>query len=348
MYNAESAELELFRFFEMTPDLVCIADKEGFFKYINRAVCDKLGYTNDELFAQPIATFIHPEDKEVTSRRRAELLNGKALINFDNRYVSKSGKVIWLHWTSIYFPEKEIVFAIAKDVTGRKEKEKEIEEKYKEFKSLAGYFKTTLEKDRKSLAIELHEELAQLATVIKMDIDWLREHIPGMDKASESRIGHASAVLDLLINSVRRISYSISPNMLYDVGLNETLQWLCQEFTQASGIPCTFKTTYDDEGLVPDIQLDLFRICQETLNNVVIPVGASFVLITLASSENTICLSITIDGKSLETEVLSCTPGMENIRKRVALINGELSIKSDADTGKGICVTIAQQFSGNH
>src|SRR5688572_28079391 len=115
---------ELFLFFEMTHDLVCIATKAGFFKKINRAVIDTLEYTEEELFSEPISSFIHPEDKPVTAKGREQLLNGKPVQNFENRSISKSGTIIWLHWTSIYLPEHELVFAIAKNVTDRKRREK--------------------------------------------------------------------------------------------------------------------------------------------------------------------------------------------------------------------------------
>src|SRR5688572_30739850 len=124
-------------FFEMTPDLVCIADKDGYFKKVNRSVIKKLEYSQEELFSKPISSFIHPDDKEITRLKRQELINGNELINFQNRYITKRNKIIWLDWTSVYFPENEVVFAIAKDVTERKETEKEIEEKYVKFKSLA-------------------------------------------------------------------------------------------------------------------------------------------------------------------------------------------------------------------
>src|SRR5688572_4759224 len=110
-------ENELLSFFKITPDLVCIAGKDGYFRNFNPAVVQKLGYSPEELLAKPISEFIHSEDKEETARRRLELLNGKTLINFYNRYISKAGEIVWLHWTSIYLPEQEVVFAIAKDVT---------------------------------------------------------------------------------------------------------------------------------------------------------------------------------------------------------------------------------------
>ena len=120
MKNLTSTNVELFTFFELTPDLVCIAGKDGFFKKINPAVINKLGYTAEELFVRPIASFVHPEDRGLTASTRQELLLGKALLNFVSRYITKANQIIWLEWTSIYFSEKEVVFAIAKDVTQRK------------------------------------------------------------------------------------------------------------------------------------------------------------------------------------------------------------------------------------
>ena len=75
-------------FFEMTPDLVCIAGKDGFFRKVNHAVIEKLGYTEEELFARPISSFMHPEDRELTLEHRTKLIYGQPLINFQNRYVS--------------------------------------------------------------------------------------------------------------------------------------------------------------------------------------------------------------------------------------------------------------------
>jgi|GEM_PF-6499423 len=150
----------------MTPDLVCIAHRNGFFKKVNQAVIDKLGYTEAELMSSPISFFIHPEDKQFTAHRRTDLLKGKSLLNFQNRYVAKSGKY---------------------------------------------------------LANELHEELAQLASVLKTDIEWIKSKTSGLLPTVSSRIEHASVISQLLIKAIGRISFSISPNMLEHLGLNATL-----------------------------------------------------------------------------------------------------------------------------
>lgn len=335
-----STEFEMFTFFEMTPDLVCIAGKDGFFREVNRAVIEKLEYTKEELFARPIHTFIHPDDREITSRRRATLLKGKALVDFQNRYISKTGKIIWLNWTSIFFPDQEVVFAIAKDVTERKEIEKEIEEKYIKFKSLAAHFKNSIEKDRKYLSIELHEQLAQLASVVKIDIDWLNEHLPGASEPAKSRIEHAMTVSGLLIDTIRKISFLISPNMLYDLGLNETLKLLCKEFTVLNGIPCTFESEFDEACLTQEAKMDFFRICQEALNNVMQHAQASSVNISIKQTGKEICLCITDDGKGFDIEQQQQPFGLINMRERAASINARLTIESETGKGTRLMVTL--------
>lgn len=113
------------RYFELTPDLVCIAGYDGYFKKINQAVVNTLGYSFEELYASPIFSFIHPEDEKVTSIHRQELIKTNSLHNFENRYITKSGKIIWLAWTSIPSDEDQTIFAIAKEITYKKRLESE-------------------------------------------------------------------------------------------------------------------------------------------------------------------------------------------------------------------------------
>lgn len=336
------SDFEMFSFLERSPDLVCIAGKDGFLKKVNPAVVDKLGYSTEELLSRPIETFIHPDDRDLTKRERKKLLSGKNLVNFKNRYIQKNGGVLWLEWTSVYFPEKELVFAIAKDISARKLAEDEIEEKYKKFKSLATHFKSSIEKDRKFLSVELHEELAQLASVVKNDIEWVQLNEQDMSELSKSRIDHAMAVSELVINTIRRISFSISPKMLEDYGLNDTLKWHCKEFAILNGIPCVFESNCDESVLTHEIKLDFFRICQESLSNIMYHAQAGKVAIAIKEQSNKVTLTITNDGKGFNLKQQEKLSWLTGIRERVASINGRLSIKSESGTGTTISVTISK------
>ncbi len=337
---------ELFGFFERTPDLVCIAGKDGFFKRVNPAVLNKLGYTEEELFSRPISSFIYNDDREVTHTSRKTLLSGEVLHNFINRYVKKNGQIVWLEWTSIYFSEKEIVLAIAKDITERKRLEEEIEEKYKTFKGLTSHFKSNMEKDRTYFAYELHEEVAQLAAAVKMNINWIADNAPGLPESSKTRIENAGQLSELLIKKIQKIAFSISANMLDLFSLNDTLQWLCNEFTILNGIPCIFESDYVEESLTKEMKIDFFRICQEALTNIADHAEANNVDIRIEDSGNEIRLKITDDGNGFDVkQKRQSSSGLDNMRSRASSINGQLTVDSNPGNGTIICLIIQKSKS---
>lgn len=107
----------------MSPDLLCIAGYDGYFKKINQAVATTLGYSFEELYARPINDFVHPDHKEVTAKVRDELIRSKPLYSFENRYVTKGGETVWLSWTSMPIESEGVIFAIAKNITDKKQVE---------------------------------------------------------------------------------------------------------------------------------------------------------------------------------------------------------------------------------
>ncbi|WP_091152708.1 PAS domain-containing sensor histidine kinase [Mucilaginibacter pineti] len=112
-------------FFEISPDLLCIAGYDGYFKRINPTVSKVLGYTMEELFSRPINDFVYVDDQQVTSKSRENLTHSIPLLNFENRYVTKSGEIVWLSWTSMPVDADKLVFAIAKNITHKKKLEED-------------------------------------------------------------------------------------------------------------------------------------------------------------------------------------------------------------------------------
>jgi PAS domain S-box-containing protein len=334
--NEDFAMLDLF---ERTFDLVCIVDKAGWFKKINQAVIKTLGYSEEELFAMPVSVLIHPEDQEITASKRNHLLNNTPLLNFQNRYIAKNGSIVWLEWTSVYIAEKEIVFAIAKNITKRKQVEIEIEQNYKKYKTLTTHFKDHVEKDRQFFATELHEELAQIATVLKMDFEWvfLQRHL--LDELTRKRVEHGLLSTHLLIDKIRKLSYSVNPASIRELGLDDVLQSLCEEFSSHAGLSCSYKSAFNEQALDYEVKLDLLRICQEALLNVMQHAQATAVKIKLEERMNRIELSITDNGKGFNHESRQSF-GLRNIEGRTASINGELSIKSSRSKGTRIRVSV--------
>jgi PAS domain S-box-containing protein len=112
-------------FFSISADLICIAGFDGYFKKVNPAVSKLLEYSNAELYAKPINNFIYEPDLKVTIETREQVYKNKPLLNFENRYVTKSGGIVWLSWTSMPVQSEELVYAIAKNITHKKKIEEE-------------------------------------------------------------------------------------------------------------------------------------------------------------------------------------------------------------------------------
>ena len=118
-------ELPLEPFFELSHDFLCIAGYDGFFRKVNPAFQSLLGYSEKELMSRPISDFIYQEDKETTARFRESLLKNIPLLNFENRYATKEGEIVWLSWTSVAIPDEKLVYAIAKNITHIKKLDQE-------------------------------------------------------------------------------------------------------------------------------------------------------------------------------------------------------------------------------
>ena len=118
-------ELLLEHFFELSNDLFCIAGYDGYFRKINPAVSKLLGYTDEELFSRPIKEFVYESDRDITAKWREEVTKNKPLLNFENRYVTKTGELVWLSWTSMPVDDQKLIYAIAKNITHQKKQEEE-------------------------------------------------------------------------------------------------------------------------------------------------------------------------------------------------------------------------------
>jgi len=115
------ADEELDRFFSLSLDLMCVAGFDGYFKRVNPAWQRVLGWTSDELMARPYLDFIHPDDRTPTTTEAGKLEGGGKVIAFENRYQAKDGNYRWLEWVAVPYPDEQVIYAAARDITERKE-----------------------------------------------------------------------------------------------------------------------------------------------------------------------------------------------------------------------------------
>ena len=192
--NQNQTTEELERFFAVTPSMLCIAGFDGYFKRLNKTFQQVLGFTNEELLAQPFINFVHPDDRTSTIAEVEKLQTGKITISFENRYLTKDGSYRWFLWTATPYLQEQKIYAAARDITERKSIEsalKESEERWqlalqgandgiwdwnvvtnevffsKRWKEMLGYQEDEIQNNIEEWSKRVHPE----------DLDWVMELI---------------------------------------------------------------------------------------------------------------------------------------------------------------------------
>jgi PAS domain S-box-containing protein len=220
MIPANNPKFDYELFFQLSPDLLCMAGFDGYFKKINPALSILLGYSLEELYSRPINTFVHPKDQQITSQVRTELTRAKPLFNFENRYITKSGEIVWLSWTSFPVEKDRLVFAIAKNITHKKN----IEASRNELLTNLTKMNSDLKQITYMTSHDLRSPVSSLLSIFTLldfskvkDTETL-ELLDFLKLATEQLKETLDSYVDLLSEKHR------DQSSLEDINLNETLQ----------------------------------------------------------------------------------------------------------------------------
>jgi len=219
---------------------------------------------------------------------------------------------------------------ILRDITARKQAEDQLRRQQSELRELSAQVLEAREEEKTLIARELHDELGQLLTAMKMDLAWLLERLPGHDPALEAKAHQMNQVLDQTVGSVRRIAADLRPLMLDDLGLADAASWLVQDFARRSGIECRIDLPPAEriEALGRDSAIAVYRVLQEALTNIARHSGAKRAWAVLEAGEQALVLEIEDDGRGISPEELakSRSLGVKGMRERVLYLGGELEV----------------------
>lgn len=230
--------------------------------------------------------------------------------------------------------------AIGRDITALKEAERRLQESREQLRQLAAYRDTVREEERKYIARELHDELGQFLSALRMQASMLRMRF-GTD--NPALIDHVNGMIQLVddnIQVVRNISTALRPAML-DLGIVAALEWLAQEFEEYSGVPCDLRVMKQADDMEEHCATTLFRVVQESLNNVMRHAGAKRVAIQLVRTGAHYRLKVSDDGKGFDPDTVSKKSlGLVGMRERVLMLGGDIRIASEPGSGTALEVDI--------
>ncbi len=238
-------------------------------------------------------------------------------------------------------PSDEMV-VVYNDISEKVLAEKNILRHYNEIKKLTHHLESVREEERKMIARDLHDDLGQILTAVKMDISWIRKRIPvekgGIKKRSESAI----QIIDQAIQSIRRISSELRPVILDDLGLFETLKAHIRDYENRFKIIVNYKFPETEPELKPDQQISVFRIIQEALTNTARHSGASAVDLDIRKKDDNLKILIRDNGIGIPDQKLYSTDsfGLISMRERVLQWEGEITVRGKENEGTTINVSI--------
>ena len=340
----KKSELRFRALIEHNADAIVIRDQNFQLTYASPAAKKILGFDTDSEMAQDLDSTIHSEDIGKLHKVQNEVLEnpGKPLpVAF--RKKNKNGDFIWVEGVMTNMLHNDGVKGIVsnfRDISARVKAEMELKEANNALHQLSNHLQHIREEERIQIARDIHDELGQQLTGLKMDASWLNKKIGAKDHAINGKITDMIKLIDEAVKSVRRILSDLRPSMLDDLGLVAALEWHSHETENRYGIPVKFLADFTEVEIAIEKSTSLFRIFQEALNNAVKHANAHSIISRLTKTENHIILQVTDDGVGMvEDEVKTKkTWGLLGIKERVFILSGKYTMKSEP--GKGTFLQI--------
>ncbi len=337
--------------FESTSELISITDINNRFTFVNESFLKTYGYSQEEILGKTPDTLgsnlnptnIHQQILEETEKHEGwstELINRK-----------KNGTEfpVSLSTSTIKDPDGKVIgyIGVAENISERKAAEQQLKQSSEQVHNLASRLQLAREEESIRIAREIHDELGQKLTGIKIDLSFFEEMISKngvklSDDALKTKIKSMNSLIDSAIQSVRKTAAELRPTVLDTLGLLDAIDWQAKEFKDRTGVDC--KCLLDDElsHIGSSCSTALFRIVQESLTNIARHANASTVTISLKTMNDNLFLEIEDNGKGiLESEAKKTNSfGVLGMRERVIPFDGSFEIKGTGKKGTVVQVII--------
>jgi PAS domain S-box-containing protein len=348
----QTATAEQAALLELTQDAVFVIDMSGTVLFWSRGAEAMFGYTKAQAVGKTAHDLLHTDHTQSFDDIRAELLKaghweGDMIKTAqDGRRVIVSGR--WaMQWGKRGQPPRVLV--INSDITTRKRAEESLLLQKELLRALAERLQSVREEDRKMVARDLHDQIGQILTAIKMDMTWMARHLPPSEDKVLARLAESIQSINDGVKVVRTICSGLRPGVLDDLGLAAAIEWQGSDFAFRNDVACRVTVPAVDLHMDGDRATAAFRIFQECLTNVIRHAQAKSVRVELCQEDEFILLVVEDDGIGFRESDFSNTfgsLGLLGMKERAQFCGGDVHISSSP--GNGTTVTIRIPVDSPH
>ncbi len=347
-----------------TPAMLHSVDTKGRLISVSDNWLEVLGYDREEVIGEKLTRFFTEESRILAEKTIFPKFFKTGLCkDISYRFVKKNDDTMDVMLSAIGDRDNDgnitRSLAVSIDVTDRnraeealkvakeelsrhsKELERQVEQRTKEIndiliqlRRLSGNMMASQEQERTAIARELHDELGQVLTALRIDSVWLKSRLKKTDDEAAGRVSIMCDLIDNIIEEVRGMALRLRPGVLDNLGLVDALEWYTADFERRTGIACMFE--HGDTPNIPEtVSTAAYRITQEALTNVARHAAATRVFVILQNTGNILTLTAVDDGCGFNPAEVSEMEalGLVGMRERAALVGGVLDVQSDAGGG---------------
>jgi PAS domain S-box-containing protein len=236
---------------------------------------------------------------------------------------------------------------LQEQIVERQQGEEQLRRSQAQLRALSTRLLSIQEEERRRLAREIHDELGQSLTVLKIDLAWVRQHLTTQQEVLRQKTVKMSYLIDATTHTMRRLATNLRPKALDDLGLVAALEWQVHDFQEHTGIVCALTIDPEDMHLDAERSTTVFRIVQEALTNVARHAYATHVTISLRAGEETLELEVRDNGRGISEQAVADAQslGLVGIRERVLHWDGDVHIQGHRNQGTVLVVRLPLTIS---
>ncbi len=332
--SIESEREQLSLIAQSTDNMVIITDEEDRIHWVNNAFTQKTGYTLEEAQKRKPSELLHgPKTTRYKKNSLLRKMKNRQSFSYELLWYNRMQETLWveIQGQPIINNQGEFVnyFRIARDITDKKVYIERLVDSRNKIKRFAHELNRSIEEERARIARELHDELGQQLSSLKM-------YLSSMEKtlSQDQLIKTVGRDLEKSLEAVKKIATGLRPGILDVMGLIPSLEWLVHETIRKTGINCIFNANSNNDRFDEETSITFFRICQEALNNAVKHSKASEIRVKISNQRDNLVLEVVDNGVGVSNRVKSpMSMGLLGMHERADLIGASLEINSvDAGT----------------